>query len=299
MLTTGASRGRRFHEIMGSRATFWQLVGGGIASLLVGGLLGSPRVFAGGCAITALVVVATAYNTARERAESDFFMELAPALGLALTGGTYSPPFTPLLSAGGRRHFSHTMEGTLDGQAGGPLCAIGHYTYETYSRAEAGEAEVSRWTPHNFTACSTKVGSPVGRFRGIFVRPRLSGLGLDHDWLATDPRPVPVELESMRFNELSDLRRAANQEELAVRELLSPALIDFLAEHPLTPGFEYRTGQLVVFVPGHLDTAGKFTLLFEAAREIAAHVARQTRQPPPDPAVPASPHFSAAGQTIR
>jgi hypothetical protein len=245
-----------------------------------------PLVVVGGPAVVALLIALVAYRAAGRRAETEFFAQLAPTLGLAYTMGGYYVPITPLLSAGDRRRFDNTMQGPLYGRAGGPQCLLGHLTYETRSKS----GDVEHWSPHPFTVCAMELGVPIERFRGVYLRRRLSGLGLDHDWLKRAPRPEEVELESARFGEIYELRRAADQDTLALRELFSPSFVVWLTEHPLQPGFECKAGTLVVFVPGHEESAGKLTLLHEAAREIARRVTKQAAD---------SPHFSAAGQTIR
>jgi hypothetical protein len=80
------------------------------------------------------------------------------------------------------------------------------------------------------------------------------------------------------FNELYDLRLATEQNELALRELLSPSFVAWFGEHPLRPGFECRGGTLVVFIPGHEESADRFVLLMDAAREIARRLGRQLEE---------------------
>jgi hypothetical protein len=150
---------------------------------------------------------------------------------------------------------------------------VSDYTYHT-GEFESSEGNVPALAPHQFTICAIDVGSPLWRFRGLYLRPRLSGLGLDHDWLRV-PKRHPVELESARFNDVYDLRRGSDQDEFAVRELFSPSFVVWLTEHPLRLGFECKGGTLVVFVRGHEGSEGKLMLLHEAAREIARRIERQ------------------------
>jgi hypothetical protein len=258
-----------------SRGTFWVMVGAIAASLVTGDL----RVIAAGPALAFLLILLVAYRSAHAQAETEFFGELAPSLGLSYTVGGAYVPITPLLAAGDRRRFEHTMEGPLFGKLGGPPCLIGHYTFETRHEHD----DVTVWRPHPFTVCAIDIGAPLLELRGIYMRPRLSGLGLDHDWLDRAPRPEKVELESARFNELYDLRRSQEQDDVPLRELFSPSFIVSLAENPLQPGFECKGGTLVVFIRGHEDSAGRIAMLHDTARSISRRVA----------------HFSAAGQMIR
>jgi hypothetical protein len=277
-----------------SRAAFWALFLGTTVTVVGGAAIGDWRIMAGGPALTALAVFLVAYGAAGKRAESEFFAELAPQLGLAYTvrgqsGMHATLPITPLLAAGDRQRFEHTMEGPLFGKLGGPPCLLGHYTFETRHEAD----DVSVYRPHPFTVCAIDVGAPLERFRGLYLRPRLSGLGLDHDWLSRAPKPDRVELESARFNEVYDLRRSRDQDEFALRELFSPSFIVWLSEHPLRPGFECKAGTLVVFIRGHEESAGKLTLLHEAARAITRRLGKQVEEGG------SAPHFSAAGQMMR
>lgn len=269
-----------------SKWATWTLLAGTILFLIEGASIGSWRVIVGGTVLTALVVLGIAYFRAQSRAATDFFTELAPQLGL-----TYSPrghwvPITPLLAAGDVQRFDHALEGPLFGQAGGGRCMLAHYTYEKHHEVGAvtdhltkglvEDATVKR--PHRFTVCAVDVGAPLWRFRGLYLRPRASGIGLETDWLARSPRPEAVKLESVRFNEIYDLRRANDQDESAVRELFSPSLITWLAEHPLQPGFEVKAGTLVVYIRGHADSVGKYTMLLEATREIARRLGQQLEE---------------------
>lgn len=281
------------------REAFWAMFAGIALSGLAGAYAQDPRMLAG-IPLTALAIFAVSYVNARQRAATEFFAELAPQLGLEYTGGSerVSPVSllddgdpeqeldfargayanagtTPLLGAGDRRRHEHTMEGPLLGKLGGPHCAISHYTFE---RRQNVHEEVAVWKPVHFTVCTVDVGGPLDRFRGLFLQPRLSGLGLQYDWLARAPKPQRVELESARFNELYVVSRAGDQDELALRELFSPSFVVWLNEHPLQPGFECKGGTLVVYMRGHEQSAGRITLLHEAAREITRRLAQQVEQ---------------------
>ena len=56
-------------------------------------------------------------------------------------------------------------------------------------------------------------------------------------------------MESAQFVERYELRAASDQEDLMLRRLFSPSVVSWLANHPLTPGFELKAGTLCVFVP--------------------------------------------------
>ncbi|HEX8067419.1 MAG TPA: hypothetical protein VF520_12940 [Thermoleophilaceae bacterium] len=276
--SAAARRGQYFRELVRGRTAFWSLFAGVAASVVFGGALHDVRVAAAGPVVTALAIVLIAYQTAARRAEDEFFASLAPTLGLEYTIRSALPPATPLLAAGDRQTCAHTMQGPLFGSLGGPGCMLAHYTYEIRRDVDVHEGQVTHWTPHRFTVCAVDLGGPLDRYRGLFLRRRPSGLKLDHDWLDRAPKPRKIELESERFNDVYDLRAARDQDDLAVRELFAPSFVVWLAEHPLQPGFECKAGTLLVFVPGHESSAGKLTMLHEAAREITRRLARQVDQ---------------------
>lgn len=282
MTSSADRRGEHFRANLRSRTAFWVLFTGIAVALLGAAATHEWRLAAAGPPVVVLLVVLFAFQSARKRAETEFFAGLAPELGLAYTPGGWYVPITPLLAGGDRQRFEHTMKGPLFGRLGGPPCLVGHFTYDTQHEHE----DITVWKPHPFTICAVDLGEPAARFRGLFLRQRLSGLGLDHDWLDRSPKPQRVELESARFDEVYDLRRSFEQDEVALRELFSPSFVVWLSEHPLHPGFEVKGGTLVVFVRGHEGSAGRITLLHEAAREIARRLTRQVEEDvtsrPPD-----------------
>jgi hypothetical protein len=232
-----------------------------------------------------------------QEAGEALFMQ-APGLGLEYAKAGAYPPVTPLLGAGERRHFEHCLAGPLFGRLGGPACLLGHYTYETMHDEHSDIADFGQlrgtnevFLPHRFTVCAAEVGGPLDRLRGVYLRPRLSAIKLEDDWLAVGAPRHRVRLESGRFNDIYDLHRADGQDEVALRELFSPSFVVWLQEHPLKPGFECGAGTLVVFIRGYETAAGKITFLHEATRDIARRIERQLGEA-------AGPHFSAAGQTI-
>lgn len=276
-------RSAYLRENLRGKVASWTLVGAIVFFTIEGASIGSWRLIVGGIAASALVVFLAAYYFAHRRADGEFFAELAPQLGLEYSPRNSYPGITPLLSAGDRQRYEHAFQGPLYGKLGGPPCMIAHYTFDTVREVE----EVTLHKPHPFTVCIVDGGAPMVRFRGVYLRPRISGLGLEYDWLNRGPKFEKVELESVRFNEVYDLRRAADQDPVALRELFSPSFVMSLAENPLRPGFECKAGTLVVFVKGHVESAGGLTMLQDTARSITRRIAEQDV------------HFSAAGQMIR
>lgn len=270
-------------EGLRGKAASWTMLGAIVFFTVEGVSIQSWRLIVGGVAASALLIFLVAYVSARRRAATEFFAELAPQLGLSYSPRGDYPPMTPLLSAGDRRRYEHALQGPLYGKLGGPPCQIAHYTFDTAQEVQ----EVTLWKPHPYTVCAVDSGAPMLRFRGLYLRPRISGLGLDYDWLDRGPKFEKVELESVRFNELYELRRASDQDELAVRELFSPSFVMSLVENPLRPGFECKAGTLVVFTRGHEQSGGRIAMLHETSRSIARRIAAEDT------------HFSAAGQMMR
>jgi hypothetical protein len=108
----------------------------------------------------------------------------------------------------------------------------------------------------------------------VFVRPKRGLFEDRHDWLRNlDPRKV--DLESAALGKRYEVLVARDQDEGVLRELLSPSLIDWLARHPLTPGFELRAGVLLAYMPGHVADAGKLTWFRDGVRHLVQAVSRE------------------------
>jgi hypothetical protein len=249
-------RSALFRAGLRSRTAFWFLFAGVGGALVLAAALHDWRVPAVGSVGTVALVVFVAYSQAGKRAEREFFVALAPALGLTYMGEVALWGVTPLLAAGDRRRFQHVMAR--------PGCQLGLYTYEV--RRQRSRNEPARWDPYHFTLCTMDVSPTMPAYPGVYLRRKL-GLLHGDDWLR-DSRFRRVELESIAFNERYDLLCAPDQDELALRELFSPTLVDWLATHPLEPGFELRGGVLVTWLPGHVEEAGKLDFFLQAAEHL-------------------------------
>jgi hypothetical protein len=113
--------------------------------------------------------------------------------------------------------------------------------------------------------------SSLPLYHGVFLHPRRGLFPPYPDWLGRMPLRT-VEVESTQFVERYELHAAADQDDLLMRQLLSPTVVDWLAQHPLTPGFELKAGTLVVFVPRPLDDPGNLTFMIDAATHLAERV---------------------------
>lgn len=261
-----AGRRAYFHGALRGRTTFWALFAGIGGSVLLAAMWHDPRVAVIGPLATVAAVVFFAYRYAGHKSELEFFVALAPSLGMTYLGELGVVGVTPLLGAGDRRHFEYAMSG--DG------AQLGMYTYEVRRRNSNGGVE--HWDPYHFTICIMDLSPTMPSYPGVYLCQK-RGLIHGDDWLRHD-RPHRVELESIAFNERYDLLRASDQDELALRELFSPTLVDWLATHPLAPGFELRAGVLAVWLPGHVEEAGKLSFFLEAARHLAGAVSREAHE---------------------
>jgi hypothetical protein len=277
VLPDNADFGRRayFEALIRSRVAAYALVTGCIAAFLLGAARGEAVVMvAGPVGLVLLVILVTAFLADRRAAES-FFESFARALGLEYVGRWEIAAFTPLLAAGNRQWCEHWMLGDVVKEP--PLAGgLGHFLYER--RKEHVSAEGNR-TSHtvergHFTVCVVDVEPSMLLFKGVFLRQRRGLFEFRTDWLSSTPSRR-LAMESAAFTDRYELRIAEDQDEVLLRQLLSPSLVSWLAAHPLSPGFELRAGTLVVFVPGALDDAGKLTMLVDAARRLARRVTHE------------------------
>ncbi len=155
------------------------------------------------------------------------------------------------------------MQGQLPGEpalAGG----IGQLVWE--EREDGGNDDALTLgkvaSRHRLSICAVDLEASIRRFHGIFLRPRRGLISSIPDWRRAHTRAIQVE--SLAFSKRYELLVADDQDEIMARQLLSPSLVIWLAEHPLAPGFELRAGMLVVFVDRPLEDEGNLTYLLDA-----------------------------------
>jgi hypothetical protein len=269
-----ATRGRHLRSRLRGRGAAYVFVVGSAAAVAVGAWLEQPIVMAAGPVALGLAVLLVAFLTADRRAALDFYSAMARDLGLDYHRTASVLPLSPLLGAGDKRTFEHVMHGPLDAGFAGTDVIVALYTYETTSEHHENGKLRLHTQRHEFTVCSVDAAAAMRRFRGVYLRRRQGLLDrLEHDWLANQTLRR-VHTESMAFEEAYELSVVEDQDDLRVRQLFSPSLINWLAEHPLRPCLELRAGTLLVYVPGHIDDAGHFTWLYEAARGLTRRLAR-------------------------
>jgi hypothetical protein len=234
-----------------------------------------------------LIAVAAAAVAADRGAATRFFRHYADSLGLVYWPRSSLPALTPLLGAGDRRWLEHWMQGALPGDP--PLKGgIGHLVWEERTEDPDDVLDLREAASRQrVTVCVADLEASIRRFHGVFVHPRRGLIATTGDWIR-GAHTRALEVESTAFSQRFELLVADDQDELAARQLFSPSLVVWLAEHPLVSGFEIRAGMLVVFVDRLLADEGNLTYLLDATHRIAARVIDETREAAERPsAVPA------------
>jgi hypothetical protein len=259
-------QGELFRSYLRSRTAFWALFAGIAGAFLFGAWKRDPLIMAAGPAAVVVGVIGVAWFMADRAAARRFYSGFARSVGLGYASRFELLSLTPLLGAGQRRRAEHWMYGELPGDLPG---GVGHFVWERIERDRDGDPQVRE--RNRFTICVADLESSMALFKGVFVRPRRGFIAPHSDWLADAPTHE-VELESAAFTERYELLVADDQDGVILRRLLSPTLVSWLANHPLTPGIELKAGALVVYVPHPIEDAGNLTYLIDATRHIASRV---------------------------
>src|SRR5918999_844703 len=265
-------QGELFRSYLRSRPAFWGLFTGVSAAFLYGAWKGDPLIMAAGPAAVVLGVAGIAWFLADRAAAHRFYTDFARSVGLAYVSPAELPTLTPLLGAGDRRRVEHWMHGRLPGELSG---GVGHLVWERIKRDSDGDDEVGE--RNRFTVCVVDLEASMGLFRGVFLRPRRDLIAPRSDWLKRT-RARGAEVESTAFTQRYELLLADDQDEVVLRRLLSPTLVGWLANHPLTPGLELKAGTLVVFVQRPIEDAGNLTYLIDATRHLASRVLAEVEE---------------------
>jgi hypothetical protein len=263
-----ADHGQRelFYSYLKSVFSLWGLVLGVSAAFLYGAWQRDPLIMAAGPGVVVLGVTGIAWFVADRVAAHRFFSGFARSVGLSYTTPAQIQPLTPLLGAGDRRHLEHWMHGRLPGGLNG---GVGYLVWERIKREADGEERLRE--RNRFTVCVVDLEPSMLLFRGVYLRPRLGLFPPHSDWLKRS-RARSVEVESSEFTQRYELLLADDQDEIVLRRLLAPTLVSWLANHPLTPGFELKAGALTTFVPDVIEDAGNLTFLIDATRHLAGRV---------------------------
>ena len=266
-----SGQGRLFKAYLASAPAAYAMALGTLAAFTIGAWQHSVAIMLGGPAAIVAGVAAICWVVADRSAARSFYWGFASSVGLTYAAQTSLLTLTPLLGAGSRRHVEHWMYGRLSGPLDG---GVGQLVWE---RLEQGGERKSVTERNRFTICVIDLDSSLPYFHGVFLHPRRGLFAPYSDWLGHMPLRS-VEVESSAFVERYELRAASDQDDLLLRRLLSPSVVSWLANHPLSPGFELKAGTLVVFVPRELEDAGNLTFLIDAARHLAGRVAGEVSE---------------------
>jgi hypothetical protein len=261
-----------FRTYLASRPAVYAIVLGATAAFGYGVFRDSATVMIAGPAAVAVGVAGIAWFFADRAAAHRFYTGFARSVGLSYTTPAQLPAFTPLLGAGNRRHLEHWMHGRLPGGLDG---GVGQLVWERVEREADGDESVKE--RNRFTVCVVDLEPSMALFRGICLRPHRGLFAPHSDWLDR-ARTRAVEVESTEFGQRYELRLADDQDEVVLRRLLAPTLVSWLANHPLTPGFELKAGALCVFVPRPIEDAGNLTFLIDATRHLAGRVLAEVEE---------------------
>jgi hypothetical protein len=271
-----AGRGDWVRTYLGRPVTITALVLGMSAGLLLGAHEGGLAGAVAGPLLALAVVAGATFWLADRRAEALFWQHVRESLGYEpFADATVLETTTPLLHAGARRYWDHEMVGPLGDS--GLDARFAHYRYDVKTgEDDKGEPE---YRSYRFTVCLVEIPASMDLFRGVYLRSKRGLLGMlgQHDWLG-GRRLREVEVESTEFTGEYELQIANDQDEMRMRELLDPKTIVWLAEHPMRPQFELRTGFLTVFVPGLLEDMGNIVWLLEATETLAERVQAELRE---------------------
>lgn len=249
------------------RGRSWQLITGAVTCAgVVAGAFAAPAVAAVALFAVPLVALGVAFAIASGRANQDFWIAYAASLGMTYVGETTLPETTPILGEGDRRSCKDWMHGTT---AGGQAVGLGNYTYQT--REQDSDRKGYHYVDHDYSLATLQVAPADRAFvRAVSVRTHHRNkltrfFGKDSvDELSMENLPT----ESAVFNDRYDLMVEEQGDHVRVLEVFAPTFLARLAEHPLCPFLDYRSGLLVVFVEDHSDEATEFTALLECVQEI-------------------------------
>jgi hypothetical protein len=255
-----------FRTYLKSAPAAYVMAFGSLIAFTVGAWQGSVAIMLGGPAAIVAGVAAICSVMADRSAARNFYWGFATSVGLTYAAQSSLLALTPLLGAGSRRHVEHWMYGRMSSQYDGGLGQL------VWERVEQSGDRRSVKERNRFTICVVDLDSSLPYFHGVYLHPRRGLFAPYSDWLGRTPVRT-VEVESSLFVERYELRAASDQDDLLLRRLLAPSVVSWLANHPLTPGFELKAGTLCLFVPRPLEDAGNLTYLIDAARHLAGRVA--------------------------
>ena len=271
-MNADSGQGQLFRDYLRGRLAVWAMALGSFGVFVYGAWKGSVPIMLAGPAAVAVGVIGVAWLAADRAAARRFYSSFAESVGLGYARQAEVLTLTPLLGAGSRQHTEHWMFGRLPGGLEG---GVGHFVWERAERDSDGHRDVKE--RNRFTICVADLEASLSLFRGVFLHPRRGFIAPYSEWLGSAPTRT-VEVESAEFGQRYELRLATDQDQILARRLMSPTMVSWLANHPLTPGFELKAGALCVFVPRPLADAGSITFLLDATRHLAGRVVAEVEE---------------------
>jgi hypothetical protein len=243
-------------------------------ALVIGASQGSTPLAIGAPIAVVFVLLLLGNGWAAGEAEEAVVESFATRHGLTLLGDIDPPPLTPLLVAGDER----TLEWAMTGLVVPMEVLLGHYTYTDITVRHDKNGTHRDREDHPFTIATTDVEAILQILPTLHLRPRGGLFSFGSGWLRTGGLRS-VETESVRFNERFQTWVRDEQDDLVVRRVLDPSVIDTLANHPLEFGVELSAGQLLVHIPGHCSDSGELDGLLDALAFVRTTVLDACRAP--------------------
>jgi hypothetical protein len=192
------------------------------------------------------------------------YAALAEERGLEPLGAVAGEPLTPLLVEAGGHGLSPALRGALgDDGAGGTVSGlVGHLAY-------------TRNATFHFDVALASVPAATAFVPRLFCI-RRGRRTRDDEFYGFEARDSKLWTESTALNQRYKVSTSPFQDQNWLRQLFSPAFVDWLARTPPDDfSFELAYGALLGSVEGSDADAGGLAALCEATAHVAARVARE------------------------
>jgi hypothetical protein len=190
------------------------------------------------------------------------FAALASAHGLEPVSAIGAGPMTPLLVEAGSGQLSPAARGRLPGDIDG---LVGHLAY-------------TRNATFRFSVALTEVADS-SEFVPRLLCVRKGRRTRDDEFYGFEARYSKLWTESTKLNEHYVISTSPFQDPIFLRELFSPAFVDYLAsEPPADFSFELAYGSLVGSVEEDYPDAAGLEALCRATAEVAGRIRRECEE---------------------
>ena len=252
-----------FKKLMKDPITWVWIIGAAVVIGLVVGLWAYPGAGVMAGIATVLAGIFFVYTTAGEKAEDAFYDHYAKSRGLQRSPKQLGPE-TPLLRKGDKRRTDEMFTGQLNPEFKGSLVL---YTYIEITRDNKGNKQEH---PHPFTLVTTRMPKFAEHMPELVVEEQGFKI-FDKLEDAFKGNLERVKLESEALDERYEIFTRKDQDPVWTRRLFSPSFIVYLTDHPMKDfAFEFASGRLVAYVPGHLESDAEFDGIIAAGCELAS-----------------------------